>query len=118
MLIPAVLVYAPVAAWLAVQFGSPIPTTLATKAAQAAAGLHHGIGHGHALGAAKGFGMVFFTGGDPVPSLIAVLIAICFGHRRAVIGRVSSASCVTAGRGSALPATTRLRPTGTTRGQS
>jgi hypothetical protein len=35
----AALVYAPVALFLTLQFGSPIPTTLATKSAQATAGL-------------------------------------------------------------------------------
>jgi len=35
----ALAVYAPFALWLTLQFGSPIPTTLATKTAQAVAGL-------------------------------------------------------------------------------
>lgn len=35
----AALIYAPLALWLAAQFGSPVPTTLQTKAAQAASGL-------------------------------------------------------------------------------
>lgn len=35
----ALLIYAPLAAWLTLQFGSPIPTTLHTKSAQAASGL-------------------------------------------------------------------------------
>lgn len=39
LLAVALLAYAPVALFLTLQFGSPIPTTLATKSAQAAAGL-------------------------------------------------------------------------------
>lgn len=37
--VAAFSIYMPLAAWLTAQFGSPIPTTLATKTAQAAAGL-------------------------------------------------------------------------------
>ncbi len=39
ILLIAVLVYLPLAVWLMVQFGSPIPTTLQTKSAQAISGL-------------------------------------------------------------------------------
>jgi hypothetical protein len=37
--LPALLVYAPLALWLTIQFGSPLPTTLLTKSAQAQSGL-------------------------------------------------------------------------------
>lgn len=36
---PALLVYAPLALWLTMQFGSPLPSTLQTKSAQAVSGL-------------------------------------------------------------------------------
>jgi arabinofuranosyltransferase len=39
VLLAALLVYAPLAVWLTVQFGSPLPTTLQTKSAQAVSGL-------------------------------------------------------------------------------
>jgi hypothetical protein len=37
--LPALLIYAPLAMWLVSQFGSPLPTTLLTKSAQAQSGL-------------------------------------------------------------------------------
>ena len=39
ILVPTLLLYAPLAVWLTLQFGSPIPSTLQTKSAQAVSGL-------------------------------------------------------------------------------
>jgi hypothetical protein len=39
VILPALAIYLPLALWLTLQFGSPIPNTLATKTAQAVAGL-------------------------------------------------------------------------------
>lgn len=84
----ALAVYAPLAIWLTLQFGSPLPTTLQTKSAQAVSGL---TGFYPNTSYPEGALILIRAYLEQTPLFVFVLLAIAIGSIRFVVIGVRSA---------------------------